>query len=466
MLLHESSLLSKTAGLLLIAITGLVILREWSGFAGFDDYTSLLAVALILVLVMGIRNGGRVFIAIGIGLVAASIVWHETPSDLLGEGMSRAAFIAAFFTALATLRHSAERSPAIRTAGEYLAGQPPGKRYLALTVGGHLYALVLNYGSIALLGSLATAAANSEPNLEIREHRRRRMLLAIQRGFLSTLPWSPLTFAVAITLSLVEDASWSEIVLPCFMSGMILLGTGWALDTIFKPKLKVKAQALPPPPGGPRSLIPLFLLLASLISLIAILYWLTNIRAVAIVLALVPAVALAWTAFQAKKGDGLGSALRESKAYVFEDLPSYRNEIVLLMMAGFIGTVGSGLLQPLLATSQIDLTALPDWLILISLVWLIPLAGQIGMNPILSVSLFLPLLPSPDAMGYSAGNLVVAVTAGWALSGASSPFTATTMLIGSFGQLSALRVGVRWNGTYSLVCGLLLSLWVAIIIAT
>ena len=65
------------------------------------------------------------------------------------------------------------------------------------------------------------------------------------------------------------------------------------------------------------------------------------------------------------------------------------------------------------------------------------------MNPILSVSLLAPLIPSAGSMGISPNSIVVALTAGWALAGASSPFTATTLLVGRLGHTTALRVGAR-----------------------
>ena len=52
--------------------------------------------------------------------------------------------------------------------------------------------------------------------------------------------------------------------------------------------------------------------------------------------------------------------------------------------------------------------------------------------------------------------------AGWLLNGASSPFTATTLPIGSFAGIRALRVGWDWNGVYTLVCGVVLSLLVVL----
>ena len=148
------------------------------------------------------------------------------------------------------------------------------------------------------------------------------------------------------------------------------------------------------------------------------------------------------------------------KTYVLQELPGYRGELTLLMMAGYIGTTGAQLLTPVILDAGFDPSVLPPWAILVAFVWLIPLAGQIGMNPILAVTFIAPLIPSAADLGVEPTAIVVALTAGWAMSGATSPFTATTLLIGSFADISALRVGLVWNGGYAMVCGAALSLWV------
>ena len=132
-------------------------------------------------------------------------------------------------------------------------------------------------------------------------------------------------------------------------------------------------------------------------------------------------------------------------------------------MAGFIGTLGGRLGAQTIPGMGLDLAAAPTAAVLLGLFWLIPIAGQMGMNPILAVSLIAPLLPSPAALGIDPSVMVVAMTGGWALSGATSPFTASTLLIGSLGQVTATHVGLRWNGLYTLASGGLLSLWILIL---
>ena len=459
----ERKLINRLIGFALVSVTVLEILAEWVGGSSFQYWAFGSVVLFILVATPVIAWSRIVYVIIGLGLFAGALATRSDWSTITVAALKSAAFIAAFFTALTFLRNASASSPSIEECGRFLAEQPPGRRYAALTVGGHLFALILNYGAISLLGGLAEASARREPNEEIRRHRIRRMLLAVQRGFVSMLPWSPLTFAVAISTSLVPGATWADAVGYCAISGLILAGIGWAMDTLFKPRLSAPAPIREKPKGSWASLMPLLMLLTLLVVVVGSLHMLTGIRAVGIVMLAVPMISALWIAMQNFGDRPFAKTFSRIDQYVFRDLPGYRTEIVLLTMAGFIGTLGSKLLSPLVAASGFDLTSFPSWLVLVSLVWIIPIAGQIGMNPILSVSLIAPLLPEASALGVTPAAIITALTAGWALSGASSPYTATTLLVGHIAGLSAWHVGFKWNGFYTVACALALSAWVAFV---
>lgn len=457
------SLNDAVIGASLVAITGLEIASQW-GNVPFFDYVAAGIIPVFLLAALPRSSASRLaFIFTGLLLVVIAAASRDDWLAMTFSALEKAAFIAAFFTALTFLRHASATSPSIQRCGLFLAEQPPGRRYVALTVGGHLFALLLNYGAISLLGTLAEASARSEPSEEIRRHRTRRMLLAIQRGFVSTLPWSPLAFAIAITTSLVPGANWGQAVGSCLVSALILAGLGWALDTIFKPRLSVT----PPPRQAPKdswaSLLPLFILLSLLVVTVGGIHIATDVRSVAVVMVVVPIISLFWIALQHRDDEPVSQVASSSRHYVFEELPIFCPELVLLTMAGFIGTIGSQILVPIVAQSGLDLTELPGWVVLVSLVWILPIMGQLGMNPILSVSLIAPLLPTAAAMGVTPTAVITAITAGWALCGASSPFTATTMLVGKISHVSAVHVGLKWNGFYTLLCAIVLSVWVVIV---
>ncbi|MCL1484804.1 MAG: hypothetical protein MH208_11000 [Marinobacter sp.] len=372
----------------------------------------------------------------------------------------RGAMVMALFTALTAIRNAAISAPAIVECGRFLARQRSGLRYTALTIGGHLFALVLLYGSISLLGTLATESAAREPDPEIRRQRTRRMMIAIQRGFASTLCWSPLGFSMIISVSVVPGASWSAAALPGLVSALMMLVIGWGLDALYKPQVKSNTRPLETE-RWVTQLSPLLVLLGLVLVGVALLHIVTGVEVIGAVMSLIPVIAILWIAMQ-QPPVGLTRSVnvwQRARLFVTRELPSYRGEIVLLFMAGFIGSLGAFLLVPLVQAQGLDLTTIPPWIIVAAMVWIIPVTGQLGMNPILAVSLLVPILPSPEIMGIPPTAMVVAITAGWALSGATSPFTASVMLAASLGGVSPLRAGLGWNGVYVLAAGAALTLW-------
>ncbi|NND90575.1 MAG: hypothetical protein HKN42_06895 [Granulosicoccus sp.] len=458
------TLWDRVTGVLLVAITGLVILHEWRPDWPIAHFISVLVILVTGLFAVRVRGSRLVFIILACVLTIITVRVSPDFVARLEPGLGTAGFIGAFFCALNCLRNAAGTSKAIENCGLFLAQQPPGRRYAALTIGTQAFTLLLNYGAIALLGTLAIASARKESNEEIRGHRVRRMLLAIQRGFIATLPWSPMSFAVVITTTVIPGTSWIAGFWPCLVTGIIVSGIGWIMDSIFKPRLSASAPVIHrgKVDGSWSSVIPLLMLLTILGVVAGLLHWLSGVRVGGIIITVVPVIALGWIAWQFRHEDTVNVVASRARGYVYKDIPSFSNELTLLMMAGFIGTTGGHLLLPLLVSAGIELSSIPSWAVLIAVVWLIPISGQFGMNPIMAVSLFAPLLPSAASMGVDPVAIMVAITAGWSLSGACSPFTATTLLIGSFANISASRVSWIWNGAYTLVCAVVLPLWVVL----
>lgn len=457
---------AELVGLPLFGVVFAMSVREYGGPEAFAWIAGALSLIAIAMSVPKLKRTHFIFIAIGIALTLTAILTRPDWAQGVGRAILGGSLVIGVFTALSALRSAAVGSQEILECGRFLARQPPGLRYAALTMGGHLFGLILLYGAISLLGSLATESTASEPDPEIRYHRTRRMLVAIQRGFISTLTWSPMAFSMVISVALVPGASWGAAVLPCLISSAIMLVGGWALDTIFKPRL-----SHPPPPRAVEAgswwlnLRPLLMLLGAVVGGTALLHFVTGVAVIGAVMSLIPVVALIWVWLQAlgqhlSPQSHLGTRVKQ---YLLTEVPGYRGEIALLFMAAVIGSLGSFLLAPLVASHGVDLSAVPALAVLIPLIWLIVLAGQIGMNPILAVSLIIPLLPAPAAMGVSPSAVVAAITAGWALSGATSPFTASVLLLGALGKVSPRRAGLVWNGPYILIVGAILSLWVTLL---
>ncbi|MFG6535173.1 hypothetical protein ACGYK6_09760 [Sulfitobacter sp. 1A15333] len=422
------------------------------------------ALSVTVAVILALRSQAKelIFLAVAVTLTTLALAtFQDAPARVL-KALQTSGFIAAIFTALATLRAVAESSPAIRQSGQYLAAQPPGRRYVALTLGGHAFTLILNYGSIVLLGSMAVNRDDREPDPRIRALRTKRMLLAVQRGFIAAVIWSPLSLSVAITLALLPGVRWVDIVFPCLVSSFLLFIIGWAMDAHVRPPLKPQVQPQRAPTGAWQALAPLGLLLLILGALLSGLHALTGIRTIGLVVGVVPCIAAVWLWIITRDMRNGLSFRGRAKAYVTQDLPGLSKEILLLMSAGYIGSLGAPIIDPLLASAGVNPAGMPGWAVLLALIWLLPLAGQFGMNPILSFSLIAPLLPSGEATGLSNAAIAAAALAGFALSGASSPFTATNLLTGALGKVSAYEVGMRWSGAYTLLAAALISVWIGV----
>ncbi|MDZ7711584.1 MAG: hypothetical protein U5K36_17140 [Roseovarius sp.] len=304
-------------GILLVAITGLVIFHEWHIAAWMAPAKPVLVVVLVALLAAQVRLSRKAFVAVALGLTLMLAFSEEDWQAAALDGLRSAAFIAAFFSALSTLRNVAQTSPAVQAAGRFLSGQRPGRRYAALTLGGQGFALLLNYGAIQLLGALAMANAGSEPNAEVRGHRIRRMLLAIQRAFVSTLPWSPLSFAMAISVSVVPGTSWAQAMVPGLVSSALLAGIGWGLDTAFKPRLSVTPRRQEPE-GSWALMLPLLALLGVLVVSVLGLSAITDVRIVGLVVVIVPVIALVWMVIQHRAQAPARSVVRRVGDYVLD----------------------------------------------------------------------------------------------------------------------------------------------------
>jgi hypothetical protein len=460
MTIFKLSHYSYLAGFMPAGVVFLMILFEYTGNSTFAFLASVLAVIAVAIFSFGVRASRVMFVLIAIALVLWAALTNTEWMAATALAAQRGAMVMALFTALTAIRNAAISAPAIVECGRFLARQRPGLRYTALTVGGHLFGLILLYGSISLLGTLATESTAREPDPEIRKQRIRRMMIAIQRGFASTLCWSPLGFSMIISVSVVPGASWSAAALPGLVSALMMLMIGWGLDLLYRPQVKRNTHPLETE-RWVTQLRPLLLLLGLVLFGVALLHKVTGVEVIGAVMSLIPLIAILWIAIQQPPVGFTRSVNVRQRALLFvtRELPSYRGEIVLLFMAGFIGSLGAFLLVPLLQAQALDLTTIPPWIIVAVMVWIIPVTGQLGMNPILAVSLLVPILPSPEVMGIPPTAMVVAITAGWALSGATSPFTASVMLAASLGGVSPLRAGLGWNGVYILAAGAALTLW-------
>ncbi len=433
-------------------------------FAGLPVAGHAAGVALLAFLLLEFRRQRRYaqvfFLAMAVlgavGLAAVAGHGHD-PLALFLNAWRRGAAYAAFFLALTTLRDAAESSPLVRRCGQHLVAQPPGRRYAALTAGGHVFGIILSYGAIELLGAMVMrantlAAAGTEA---VRSLRARRMLMAIYRGFAVMNCWSPLNIMTAVVSTAVPGAPMARLLPIAFAVSVGMCALGWLDDRLGNPRAAN-------PAGRPETKDnwSVHLGVIALVGLVMVLAEggsaLLGITLVTGVTFVVPVVALCWLAVQyapvaRARGPRMALsaiALRLAKFRV--RIPSFRGEANVLGWSGFIGVaVGGALPDGGLAPY---LAHLPPLLIPLAVPVLLMATGQIGLNPVAAVALLGAAIPDPAALGLSPAVLGFACMLGWGVGVSVTAMSASAITTARWLEVSPFTVSAIWNARFTFAC--------------
>ncbi len=462
---------SKLSSWLYIFVWAATLLDQLDGLPWAGDAAGLALVAFLLLQFPHQRLYARVFLvamaalgAVGLARVAAQ---GGDPLALFLSAWRRGAAYAAFFLALTTLRDAAETSPLVRRCGQHLVAQPPGRRYAALTAGGHVFGIILSYGAIELLGAMvmrANTLASAAGSEAVRRLRARRMLMAIYRGFAVMNCWSPLNIMTAVVSTAVPGAPMARLLPLAFLVSVGMCALGWLDDRLGAPRSAT-------PAGRPVS-TEAWSIHLGIIALVALVMGLAEgisawlgIGLVTGVTLVVPLVALGWLAVQAwplARARGVGFALarigRRLDRFRLR-VPGFRGEANVLGWSGFVGValggaLPAGGLAPLLAH-------LPPLLIPLGVPVLLMATGQIGLNPVAAVALLGAAIPDPAALGLSPAVLAFACMLGWGVGVSVTAMSASAITTARWLGVSPFTVSAIWNARFT--CAALVLAWAAIL---
>lgn len=385
----------------------------------------------------------------GIGMVG--VVGSADPVALFLAGWRRGAAYASFFLALTALRDAAETSRLVRRCGQHLVAQPPGRRYAALTGGGHLFGIILSYGAIDLLAAMV-GRANRAGSATERAERGRRMLMAINRGFCVMNCWSPLNIMTAVVSTAVPAAPMRVLLPLAFVASVAFMGLGWLEDSLSAPRGR----------GTPEATTESWVIHLRIIALVALVMVLAEsgsaiigVSLVAAVTLCVPLVGVGWMVVQAwffivRPGSFrrvLAVLRRRAKRYL-PRVPGFRGEATVLASSGFIGVAIGGIL-PTDALAPL-LGHLPPIVIPMLVPVLLIASGQIGLNPIAVVALLGAALPDPARLGVPPAALAFGCMLGWGLGVGMTPMSASAITTARWAGVSPFTICTRWNVVYTL----------------
>jgi hypothetical protein len=429
----------------------------------------LAGLAILAFLLAEFRNQRRyaqvLFLAMfAIGMIG--IVSAPHPIVLFLDAWRRGASYAAFFLALTSLRDAAETSPLVRRCGRHLVAQPPGRRYAALTAGGHIFGIILSYGAIELLAAMVARAndADTTTPAPARALRARRMLMAIYRGFCVMNCWSPLNIMTAVVSTAVPAAPMQRLLPIAFVVSVGMAALGWLEDRFSAIRRATRAApaAAPVRATDPWSIhFGIIALVATVMLLAEGLSHAAGISLVTAVTLAVPAVAVVWLLVQLHRQPPRVIAavlVRRLHRYRLR-IPAFRAEATVLATSGFMAFALAG------ALPAVGLAPLLAWLPPLAVPLLVPIVliatGQLGLNPVAVVALLGAAIPHPAALGVAPATLAFAFMLSWGLGIGMTPMSASAITTARWAGVAPWTVSTVWNAAFT--ASALVLAWAAII---
>ncbi|MFC0219058.1 hypothetical protein FHS82_001771 [Pseudochelatococcus lubricantis] len=407
----------------------------------------------------------RVLLLVCVGLVAFTL-FRDGGIGTLVRAMGPTTLLPAFLAMLALLRAAAGASRTTFLAGRLLVNQPPARRYASLTLGGHIFGILLNIGGLALLIDMTRRAntleaGNGDP--AIVELRQRRMTLAVMRGFACVALWSPLGLAINLLLAATPQVAWIDVA-PWGIAatvGFALLGL--LFDHLESPRASRPFVRAPDPEGG-RALLWMLAHIVALSCLTMIVETFTHLPFQAILINVVPIYAFCWLLAIGRENGGVSPprfAARVLRNDGVARWPDYANEIGIFSASGLLGILLADLAPRELIEHAFASTALPPGAILGVLASAVIVLGFIGINPMISASILATVMARLELPGLPLTAVVLALAGGWACIVGAGPMVSTLVIVANAIGRSPAEVGLRWNGRFTLAASLI---WVAILL--
>jgi len=436
----------------------------------------LAGLAILAFLLTEFRNQRCYAQALFLGLLAIGlfgVVAAPHPIAQFLEAWQRGASYGAFFLALTTLRDAAETSPLVRRCGRHLVAQPPGRRYAALTAGGHVFGIILSYGAIELLAAMVARAndLDTATAAPARALRARRMLMAIYRGFCVMNCWSPLNIMTAVVSTAVPSAPMSRLLPIAFLAAVGMAALGWLEDRLSAARRATRAPLSRAPsdatPGAPSAANDPWSIHLGIIALVGLVMFLAEgvshgagISLVTAVTLVVPSVAVAWLLVQLRRQNPrlILPILSRRLDRFRRRIPGFRAEATVLAASGFMAFALAGVLP------AAGLAPLLAWLPPLALPLLAPVVliacGQIGLNPVAVIALLGAAVPDPAALGVPPAVLAFAFMLSWGLGVGMTPMSASAITTARWAGVAPWTVSTVWNAGFTLSA--LVLAWAAI----
>ncbi|MEH7442656.1 hypothetical protein V7201_10170 [Bacillus sp. JJ1122] len=448
----------KVQGILIGFLAIGYILLQMAPVTEVERLVSLIALAVIVVVMPGIR-GTTLVISVLLLLAAVSLMaYHHVPAQEWLKSLRINITLVAIFLVVPLLGIPVKAGGYVEALKIVLNKKmnEPYFFYLGTTFLTHILGVVLNIGSVSIVNQLTAASNIKAPRL---------VANAINRGFVTTIFWSPYFSAMALILSQLP-IKWSSIVF--YSMGLSIIGI---LVSLLIDRSQIKASF--PEEQGEKGLyqdketlinarkkvFELFTYLIVITAAVLILEFMTGYSIVLMICLVSLAFPLLWCVFSGKST----VYFQEFQQHVYIGIPRMKKEIVLFLIAGFfsgafihadLSNTLINFIQNIFGSFHLGTAFFLSFIVF--------LTALIGIHPIVVVTICVTSL-KPELIGFSPEYFAVLLLASWGITNPVAPATAVNNLLANLLKVDLLELSIRWNIRYVIIMLIIIPLYLEMV---
>lgn len=451
MMNHISSIL------LIIVLAATIIFRT----QGTETLLIASSIAVVLFLAMTWKKhsrAGKIFIIANITLV--SIYWGQGVDwTVIKVGFDRVNLFSAFMVALLFLRVAAKRSDIIARCGHFLVHQKPSARYAVLSYGSWLIGAVLSFGALNLMGQVISSGNTLESakgDTRIHQIRKKRMVLAMMRGFGALPLSSPFSISMALMLSLIPALRWQSLLPLTLGVAVSLIALGWLMDTRAYAYAKGRAPDVTHRKKDILALFQFALIVIVLFGASASFSQAFDYGLPTSILIMCPIFGMMWFMLEGTiGGSGVTTLSVAFPRDLMRELGALAPEIAVIGGASFLGALVSGILEPETVMAVSKTLYLHGYPLAVFCMAVVVLTSLVGVSPFVSVSILGATFSDVTVFGLSPYVLSISLLIGWFLALNASPLTISAIMVARILNCEPKDITLRWNGRYSIAATVL-----------
>ncbi|NHN89576.1 hypothetical protein [Acetobacter conturbans] len=403
------------------------------------------AISIAAIRLPSINRIARIFFFGAIFISTILLLLSDHSRSILWKSTVQGTEFSAFLVSLGLIRRQVRHSPVIAKATTELFNLPHRLRIAGIVFGSEFLSVLFNIGTIGIFSDMAVGHSSRQHGKTAIDEN--KIVLAAIQGTVLCTAWNPMGLGFAIITTSLPALNATTFLILTFIVAMLLS----AALVLSEPAELSKGTITKTTSPENRKAVTLTLTgIIALIFVTAMVHQLFHVSFLVAGCLILPMSAVLWALAEPNNLNTTKTGTLDALATASATMAS---ETTIFLSANIIGNAASFFLQAASITSAFLNTSIPDLVVILGSLLLIPVAGALLIpHSIVMITIASVLGNSPLGSAHPF-SLAFALCYAWAFAVSASPVSAISIIGSKYLNVSATKMAFSINRYFTL-CGL------------